>query len=525
MAVLKEALLPCCVWLMLLFVRCSALTLSPCVNDGNVRVAEVERGKTSSFTCRDFPAANTVQWIFLGEDGRLEFSAGKCPPIPDSCQVGVVSPTFTASRSATESVMTVDPSQREYLVREGTLRCGNSTGTDNTCRMDLTTPAVVSACSVKFERVGTDWQTTGRCDISSAAYSSRGRYICRWYRQKVSSAKEQIKQAGYTPSSRVCNFTEALPTAVGVYTYSVTVNPGDVSMEASFTGEHPSAPTMTGCSADDYIAENTAVSCTCRTVNVGQPAGRLVWFRGVDSVKFGNYGDDTLTVSHTLTRADHDVTQFRCVVDWATNVQGESRTFKVGYKPERLSFKLGSGSQTEVTVKENNTVLLTCEADSRPVADMTVVRQGGLEVNSSQSPLTFPLTASCTDTGTYLCSASNVIGQADTSVSAKLYVECKPRIALTEPALEVNYTNQLTGLDFDVMAYPAPTSFSSFKYLGPDGTDPASETINITLTITCQLKPGALYISTCTLTVHIMTSPAAAGFYTVTLFNTEGSLT
>ena len=95
-------------------------------------------------------------------------------------------------------------------------------------------------------------------------------------------------------------------------------------------------------------------------------------------------------------------------------------------KPENLSLRLGSSPQVELTVMENDTIPFTCQADGRPTARMTLSREGGSVVSSGLSPLSHSLrSAQCSDTGTYLCSADNVIGQDPGTASVKLYVRCK----------------------------------------------------------------------------------------------------
>ena len=95
-------------------------------------------------------------------------------------------------------------------------------------------------------------------------------------------------------------------------------------------------------------------------------------------------------------------------------------------KPENLSLRLGSSPQVELTVMENDTIPFTCEADGRPTARMTLSREEGSVVSGGLSPLFHSLrSAQCSDTGTYICSADNVIGQGPGTASVKLYVRCK----------------------------------------------------------------------------------------------------
>ena len=85
------------------------------------------------------------------------------------------------------------------------------------------------------------------------------------------------------------------------------------------------------------------------------------------------------------------------------------------------------------------------------------------------------------------------------------------------------FINQPVNVTFDVTAYPVPTMTFNFSYLGPEGTGVPSDIKDIQLNVTCHLKVGVEYISTCTLTVHNVTSPQAAGFYTVRISNGDGA--
>ena len=81
------------------------------------------------------------------------------------------------------------------------------------------------------------------------------------------------------------------------------------------------------------MPDNTAVSCTCSTLTVGQPQGRLKWVKVHDGslITDGGYGSTTLQMtSQTLTLGDHDVDKFRCDVEWMEDVTGERFRASVG---------------------------------------------------------------------------------------------------------------------------------------------------------------------------------------------------
>ena len=88
----------------------------------------------------------------------------------------------------------------------------------------------------------------------------------------------------------------------------------------------------------------------------------------------------------------------------------------------------------------------------------------------------------------------------------------------------VNFLSQSVFVPFDVTAYPVPNSLT-FAFLGASAANvctPQTDFDGITLTGSCRQKGGTLYSSTCIVTVHNMTSSAAAGFYQVTVANGQG---
>ncbi|KAK7088918.1 hypothetical protein V1264_024578 [Littorina saxatilis] len=529
-----------CALLIFKFNSCTGVSLDNCGGSNEDKVAEVVRNATNNtFVCSTESQALSLEWRVLYPPNG-DWGAGKCPPPQqdgvDTCSGKALFPAFIPKRTVSaHSMMTVNPTQmnNELLVTNSTLVCKvPSSNNEDRCMIDYITPAA-GTCNTQFDTSTSPWSLNGTCVITQGN-STLNRYACRWYQGKDGSS-EKIGISGWiemTPNmlptgTAACFARLDMPTADGRYDYDVRVRPGRQFITTDFIGinviETPKAPTMTGCSAVDYIAENTTVSCTCRTVNVGQPAGRLVWYRTgvIDPITSSKYGDKSLVLSQTLGRTDHD-TQFRCAVNWARDISGENVTVKVGYKPERLNCTLNS--KIEVTVAENDTVYFTCEADSRPVASITVVRQGGTEVNSGQSPLTFSLTASCTDTGTYLCSASNVIGQADTSASVKLYVRCSPQSSSTDlPTL--NFVSTPVSTQFDVIAFPAVGGTFSFRFFGPGGKCRCSADVpleDIQLSANCQRQSGLDNTFACAVTVHNVSSSEAEGVYSVRVSNVEG---
>ena len=98
-----------------------------------------------------------------------------------------------------------------------------------------------------------------------------------------------------------------------------------------------------------------------------------------------------------------------------------------------------------------------------------------------------------------------------------------PRSSSTDlPA--VTFRSQPVAVFFEVTSFPPPVSTFTFSYLGPEGTGAPSEVKEIHLVATCQSKPGVEYMYTCFVIVLNVTSPEAAGFYTVRVSNADGYL-
>ena len=69
------------------------------------------------------------------------------------------------------------------------------------------------------------------------------------------------------------------------------------------------------------------MSCTCNG-SVGQPAGRLMWFKDNAPVKLGTYNDVSLMLTLAVNRSD-DGDVLRCDVDWVTRTEGSPYTLRV----------------------------------------------------------------------------------------------------------------------------------------------------------------------------------------------------
>ncbi|XP_070203449.1 uncharacterized protein [Littorina saxatilis] len=159
------------------------LSLNNCGGSSNDKTAEVVRGETSSFTCT-LDSTHTLQWRINTNPGQ---SAAMCPPPnnDDSCINKVYQPFFTPRRTeTTRSVMTVDPTKANLLtdVESGTLVCRDiDNSQQDSCPMDYITRAS-GTCSSRVDTDTNPWTVKGDCNITQGN-SSRGRYMCQWFRK------------------------------------------------------------------------------------------------------------------------------------------------------------------------------------------------------------------------------------------------------------------------------------------------------------------------------------------------------
>ena len=69
---------------------------------------------------------------------------------------------------------------------------------------------------------------------------------------------------------------------------------------------------------NQYVTEQTSISCTCTARDLGLPAGRLIGQWNMVEAGRGNVGETTVAVTKMVTKSnDGDV--LTCVIDWATD--------------------------------------------------------------------------------------------------------------------------------------------------------------------------------------------------------------
>ncbi|KAK7454698.1 hypothetical protein BaRGS_00039544, partial [Batillaria attramentaria] len=221
------------------------------------------------------------------------------------------------------------------------------------------------------------------------------------------------------------------------------VNIGTLTMEVYYspTISVASLDVATQCEMNSgipqcLVAENGTLHMNCSADSNPSPAQFLWRMNGLDLDR-----QPTLRVpSADRTR---ETGQYSCVVTSGTLTGGRDplmSTYNVSvfvtYPTVETHLTLNSQPHN-LTVNENDTVLMTCRADGRPTPKMELIntdsRQiqatsdgGQLVLTNQESWLNHTLSATCQHTGNYRCTAGNNGGDgAQATADAMLFVNCE----------------------------------------------------------------------------------------------------
>ncbi|XP_025101611.1 uncharacterized protein LOC112568517 [Pomacea canaliculata] len=158
----------------------------------------------------------------------------------------------------------------------------------------------------------------------------------------VTSPTTEKMTKGEVKVSGSCQFNTTLPRKEGNYSFLVSVSPGKrnfMAEDKQFTVERPRSPTAL-CGPQPYVLENTAVTCTCSTTSLGQPAGYLRWVTGNQTHQSAAVTKEKqeptskgLQYDQVLILSDHGSTWLRCDIIWGAEViPGEKYTASVGFQ-------------------------------------------------------------------------------------------------------------------------------------------------------------------------------------------------
>ncbi|XP_070183754.1 uncharacterized protein [Littorina saxatilis] len=286
----------------------------------------VDETSNTVITCDQVGAQDTVTWFLKALSPQENVALGTCSPQGPCNKVS----RYSLTRSSTQSTVTITPSSDLRSISSYRIQC-DASGTATSCALDVFYPAVVPAQNCRVEARSGSWTFDGSCNITKT-FSSSNNYECRVFRgTNQSSQPTSVKSANYTPRPHSdaayrtgsCSFSFDFTSLLSGITsrqdfyFRIDVYPGPTWLvKGPVTLQKPVSPTI---SCPDIVAENTTLTCTCSTTNLGQPAGRLAWSRvSGGTIIEGENDVTTLTLpSQTLTRHDQGVNKFRCDIRWA----------------------------------------------------------------------------------------------------------------------------------------------------------------------------------------------------------------
>ncbi|XP_025102367.1 uncharacterized protein LOC112568974 [Pomacea canaliculata] len=262
------------------------------INCNNNKV-EIFEDSPASVTCVDITSTIDITW--LRGDGVI---IGECSAA-GSCTNNLYNDyRLNRSPQSTESQLTLVPDYRRHAGL--TVTClERGTGSTASCTLVIKSHSVLSECHVTTNPV--DGTVSGSCRVQQA-FSSDNIYTCTWTRNTG-----QQTFGGFDASRELCSFTQGLPQAGGLYTYSISVSPpATTAFDKELTLVEP-GDVKTTC--PHSVVRGGDLSCTCQTTNTASPPATVRW-EGRDSEKL---------VKTNVQREDNG-TQFTCHVTWAGRV-------------------------------------------------------------------------------------------------------------------------------------------------------------------------------------------------------------
>ncbi|XP_025102363.1 uncharacterized protein LOC112568971 isoform X6 [Pomacea canaliculata] len=321
-------------WLTLLVVIYGTYkTLGTKIINCNNNKVEIFEDSPAPVTCGDISSTGDVEW--RRGDG---VSIGECKA-DGSCFTALYN-DYRLSRSAqsTESQLTLVPDYRRHA--GVTVTCHDRMGASTaSCTLVIKRHSELSECHVTTNPV--DWTVSGSCRVQQA-FSSDNIYTCTWTRNTG-----QQTFGGFDASRELCSFTQALPQAGGLYTYSISVSPpATTAFSQQLTLVEPGDVTTT---CPQLVISGQNLSCTCQTTNTASPPATVRW-EGRDSEKL---------VKTNVQREDNG-TQFTCHVTWAGRVYTSiTYTLIVAVEPGNITTSCPdlviSGQDLSCTCQTTNT--------------------------------------------------------------------------------------------------------------------------------------------------------------------------
>ncbi|XP_025100061.1 uncharacterized protein LOC112567580 [Pomacea canaliculata] len=206
-----------------------------------------ENTQNYTIVCEDIRSDNDVRWVLTRTvANRTGSNVGYCTGDSSVCAGG--NPLFSFSRPRRNiSIVQIAKVDRSMfgmanVTCSGISQTGELVVINSSCNIDIIYISENISCKTEFMK--DTWTVFGHCDIYKTS-SSHNRYRCTWieinesFRESVVIANTPMTVVPFagTYVNGSCNFTSHLPPA-GLYTYHVTVIPGEVTVNASFIGSN-----------------------------------------------------------------------------------------------------------------------------------------------------------------------------------------------------------------------------------------------------------------------------------------------
>ncbi|XP_070202308.1 uncharacterized protein [Littorina saxatilis] len=319
---------------------CSGYKISECGSDGKV---DLDETRPTILTCTGI-TDDTVYWNVSRLDGS-NFYVATCTPSTSPC-----SSHFNGfdAKITEHNTSTLTVTLRDRTSITGKIICGGSAmaSSSTSCNLRIVHKVdKVSSCSVSVDN--RDWIVTASCDVEKM-FASDDNYACFWIvSTHTRMMKGSFSKTNFTENNKkyyrgTCSVSNLpMPTADGIFNYSVIINPGVGQLSApSLEIKQPENPTLLS-DCPDSMTEGQNYDCTCQASNSSPPAV-ITWYVGISN--------PIRVLQLTNVSSELDGTNYTCTQHWG------------GVSPKLVTYTLHVKSvptPTTPTTKPTNTVLTT----------------------------------------------------------------------------------------------------------------------------------------------------------------------
>ncbi|XP_067676880.1 protein sidekick-2-like isoform X2 [Haliotis asinina] len=327
-------------------------------------------------------------------------------------------------------------------------------GESDAATLSVTGSTSIAVASTKEIRLTCTFTLSGNETATRLTWNDpTGAEILTW-NIKTSPARK----SPWTASASGTNATAVLPptsvtkTSGGAYTCKLASSTGNTTRSQTVTIQYK--PTVTLNRGRTYdVNEGTPLLLTCTAQAL--PTATIQWKKGSAILS---------SKSVNKNRAERaDAGTYTCT---ATNSRG-SATGTVAVTINYLDVPRMEISVKNTTVKENQTVTISCRVSSVPTPTLTITGPSAPVTRTSTSSTSASTTfkARCSDTGTYRCKAVNTkVQRSPKEDSTTLRVLCKPRQRTSSPQNVTKMVSESAIFTVNVIADPPPQYTWKIKY-------------------------------------------------------------